>query len=72
MKFLVCISVAPDNTAKIAFTSDNTQLNTSGVQYILNSSDKNHQHSCIIPLHQDALQVVPPLIEELKKYNANG
>ena len=40
MKLLVCISNVPDTTAKIAFTSDNTQLNASGVQYILNPNDE--------------------------------
>lgn len=40
MKILVCISVVPDTTAKITFTVDNTQLNTSGLQYILNPTDE--------------------------------
>jgi electron transfer flavoprotein beta subunit len=40
MKLLVCISIVPDTTAKITFSSDNTQLNTAGVQYILNPNDE--------------------------------
>jgi electron transfer flavoprotein beta subunit len=40
MKVLVCISNVPDTTAKITFTSDNTEFNTSGVQYILNPYDE--------------------------------
>lgn len=40
MKILVCISNVPDTTTKITFTSDNTQFNTSGVQYIVNPYDE--------------------------------
>lgn len=40
MKILVCISNVPDTTAKITFTDNNTQFNTSGVQYILNPYDE--------------------------------
>lgn len=40
MKILVCISNVPDTTTKITFTSDNTQFNTSGVQFIVNPYDE--------------------------------
>ena len=40
MKILVCISSVPDTTTKITFTNDNTQFNTSGVQFILNPYDE--------------------------------
>lgn len=40
MKILVCISNVPDTTAKIAFTANNTQFNTSGVQFVLNPYDE--------------------------------
>jgi len=40
MKILVCISNVPDTTAKITFTDNNTQLNTNGVQFILNPYDE--------------------------------
>ena len=40
MKILVCISNVPDTTTKITFTNDNTQFNTSGVQFILNPYDE--------------------------------
>ena len=40
MKILVCVSNVPDTTTKITFNSDNTQFNTSGVQYILNPYDE--------------------------------
>lgn len=40
MKILVCISNVPDTTTKITFTSNNTQFNTAGVQYILNPYDE--------------------------------
>ena len=40
MKILVCISNVPDTTTKITFTNDNTQLNTSGVQFIVNPYDE--------------------------------
>lgn len=40
MKILVCISNVPDTTAKISFSADNTQLNTTGIQYILNPYDE--------------------------------
>lgn len=40
MKLLVCVSKTPDTTAKIAFNSDQTALDTSGVQYIMNPYDE--------------------------------
>jgi len=40
MKILVCISNVPDTTTKVTFNSDNTQFNTTGVQYILNPYDE--------------------------------
>jgi electron transfer flavoprotein beta subunit len=40
MKILVCISNVPDTTTKITFTDNNTQFNTSGVQFILNPYDE--------------------------------
>ncbi|WP_395626164.1 electron transfer flavoprotein subunit beta/FixA family protein [Daejeonella sp.] len=40
MKILVCVSNVPDTTAKISFSSDNTQFNAAGVQYILNPYDE--------------------------------
>lgn len=40
MKFLVCISKAPDTTTKIDFVEGNTRFNESGVQYIVNPYDE--------------------------------
>ncbi len=40
MKILVCISNVPDTTTKIAFTDNNTQFNTNGVQFIVNPYDE--------------------------------
>ena len=40
MKVLVCISNVPDTTTKITFTDNNTQFNTTGVQFILNPYDE--------------------------------
>ncbi len=40
MKILVCISVVPDTTTKIAFTDNDTQFNKNGVQYIVNPYDE--------------------------------
>lgn len=40
MNLLVCISKAPDTTAKISFTNDNTEFNTEGVQFIINPYDE--------------------------------
>ena len=40
MKILVCISNVPDTTTKVAFTENNTQFNTNGVQFILNPYDE--------------------------------
>ncbi len=40
MKLLVCVSKTPDTTTKIAFTGDNTALDTQGVQYIMNPYDE--------------------------------
>lgn len=40
MKFLVCISKAPDTTSKIDFTEGNSKFNEAGVQYIVNPYDE--------------------------------
>ncbi|PJJ84831.1 electron transfer flavoprotein subunit beta/FixA family protein [Mucilaginibacter auburnensis] len=40
MRILVCVSNVPDTTTKITFTNNNTQFNTSGVQFILNPYDE--------------------------------
>ena len=40
MKLLVCISKAPETTAKIAFTNDNKDFNKDGVQFIMNPYDE--------------------------------
>jgi len=40
MKFLVCISKVPDTTTRISFTNNNTQFNTTNVQYIVNPYDE--------------------------------
>ncbi len=40
MKILVCISNVPDTTTKIAFTNDNAEFNSVGVQFIINPYDE--------------------------------
>lgn len=40
MKILVCISNVPDTTTKITFENDNTNFNSSGVQFIINPYDE--------------------------------
>ena len=40
MKILVCISKAPDTTAKISFTENDTKFNEDGVQFIVNPYDE--------------------------------
>lgn len=40
MKILVCVSKTPETTTKISFTNDNTEFNTSGVNYIMNPYDE--------------------------------
>ena len=40
MKILVCISKAPDTTAKISFKDNDTAFNTDGVQFIVNPYDE--------------------------------
>tara|TARA_B100000963_G_C22509190_1_gene617500 strand:+ start:335 stop:1075 length:741 start_codon:yes stop_codon:yes gene_type:complete len=40
MKVLVCISKAPDTTAKIAFTDGDSKFDENGVQYIVNPYDE--------------------------------
>jgi len=40
MKLLVCISISPDTTAKIAFTNNNTEFSSEGVQFIINPYDE--------------------------------
>lgn len=40
MKILVCISKAPDTTAKIAFTDNDSKFDENGVQFIVNPYDE--------------------------------
>lgn len=40
MKILVCITQAPDTTAKISFTDNNTKFNKEGVTFIINPYDE--------------------------------
>ena len=40
MKLLVCISKAPDTTAKISFKDNDTAFNADGVQFIINPYDE--------------------------------
>ena len=40
MKLLVCISQAPDTTSRIAFTNDDREFDSNGVQYIVNPYDE--------------------------------
>ena len=40
MKILVCISHVPDTTSKINFKADQTEFDTSGVQYVINPNDE--------------------------------
>ena len=40
MNILVCISHVPDTTTKITFTDDHKQLNTNGIQFIINPYDE--------------------------------
>ncbi|MFP4621334.1 MAG: electron transfer flavoprotein subunit beta/FixA family protein [Bacteroidales bacterium] len=40
MKILVCISNVPDTTTKVRFTDDNKQLDTTGVQWVINPWDE--------------------------------
>lgn len=40
MKYLVCISKAPDTTTKITFTDNDTKFNEDGVQFIVNPYDE--------------------------------
>ncbi|MBL4651475.1 MAG: electron transfer flavoprotein subunit beta/FixA family protein [Flavobacteriales bacterium] len=40
MKILVCISKAPDTTAKISFTDSDTKFSETGVQFIINPYDE--------------------------------
>ncbi len=40
MKLLVCISQAPDTTSRIAFTNDDREFDSTGVQYIVNPYDE--------------------------------
>jgi len=40
MRILVCISNVPDTTSKINFSADNTQFDTTGVQFVINPNDE--------------------------------
>ena len=40
MKILVCISHVPDTTSKINFKDNNTNFDTTGVQYVINPYDE--------------------------------
>ena len=39
MKILVCITHVPDTTSKIAFVNDNTEFDTTGIQFIIGPYD---------------------------------
>ena len=40
MKILVCISHVPDTTSKINFSADNSQFDSTGVQFVINPYDE--------------------------------
>ncbi len=40
MNIVVCISSVPDTTSKINFTENNTKLESSGIQFIINPNDE--------------------------------
>jgi len=40
MKIAVCISHVPDTTSKINFTNNDTQFDTTGVQFVINPNDE--------------------------------
>lgn len=40
MKFLVCISQTPDTTSKIQFVNNQTELDKTGIQFIMNPYDE--------------------------------
>ena len=40
MKILVCISCVPDTTSKINFTNNDTEFDTSGIQFVINPNDE--------------------------------
>jgi electron transfer flavoprotein beta subunit len=40
MKLLVCISQTPDTTSRIQFTNNNTELDSAGIQFIMNPYDE--------------------------------
>ena len=40
MKILVCISNVPDTTTKVKFTAGNKQLDTNGIQWVINPWDE--------------------------------
>ena len=40
MKLLVCVSKTPETTTKIQLTADGTEIDTTGVQYIMNPYDE--------------------------------
>ena len=40
MKILVCISNVPDTTTKIKFVENNTKLDTTGIQWVINPWDE--------------------------------
>jgi electron transfer flavoprotein beta subunit len=62
MKILVCISKTPDTTAKIAFTDNNTKLDTQGVQWIINPYDEWYSLVRAIELKEKDASVVIHLV----------
>ena len=40
MKVLVCIGHVPDTTSKINFTSNDTEFDTNGIQFVINPHDE--------------------------------
>nr|MBB6138436.1 hypothetical protein [Mucilaginibacter sp. X5P1] len=55
MKIMVCMSNVPDAATKIAFTNNNTQFNTTGLQFILNPYYS--RQSCIEDVAQTGISI---------------
>lgn len=62
MKILVCVSVTPDTTSKIAFKDSNTKFDDAGVQWIINPYDEWYSLVRAIELKENDASVVIHLI----------
>ena len=70
MKILVCISNVPDTTSKINFKNNDTEFDSSGIQYIINPNDINQIVAKIEKLYCDRDLIPKMSLHSKRIYNS--